>query len=364
METNSRARTDTLPNPRVLHIRAVGDVMSGTNFPRPSYLPPRMGIELWRAVKEPLRAADLSFANHEGVILNDGGIFKNCRDTNLCYLFRVPEPLSYHLLDAGIDVVSLANNHAGDFGDTGRVNTMEVLSRLGIAHAGQLQQPFCIIERQGLQIGVLAFSPIVNTPDINDLPQAAERVRALDEKVDLVVVSFHGGAEGKAHQHVPDTTEMYYGEKRGHLRAFARTVIDAGADLVLGHGPHVVRGMELYKNRLVAYSLGNFLTYARFKLRGPNGWAPMLEVHLDRRGRLTSGRIHSFIQEGEGGPKPDPQGRAFRAIRDLTEEDFPGTPLVFEPNGRFRPRGRAADGAGGRIRSPVTPPQKKKSKKD
>ena len=135
-------------------------------------------------------------------------------------------------------------------------------------------------------------------------------------------MSFHGGAEGTDSYHVPNKTEMFFGEARGNLPLFARTVIDAGADLVLGHGPHIVRGMEIYKDRLIAYSLGNFATYGWFKLEGGTAESLILEVELDSEGKFLSGKINPVALEGRGIPVLDNSKSAITTIRNLSNQDF------------------------------------------
>ena len=150
-------------------------------------------------------------------------------------------------------------------------------------------------------------------------------------KVPQEIVSFHGGAEGTNATHVKTGAERYLGENRGDLKVFAHGVIDAGADLVLGHGPHVVRAMELYQDHLIAYSLGNFATYGRFDLSGALGYAVMLEVWLGEDGRFLSGRLIPTKQEGKGVPMPDETGRGASLVRRLTLEDFPKTGPHIDP---------------------------------
>ena len=98
--------------------------------------------------------------------------------------------------------------------------------------------------------------------------------------VDLLIVTFHGGAEGSRALHVPWVAESLAQEPRGELRRWAHAVVDAGADAVVGHGPHVLRGIELYRGRPIAYSLGNFLTYRGFNLSGPLGVTGVLQLEL------------------------------------------------------------------------------------
>ena len=111
--------------------------------------------------------------------------------------------------------------------------------------------------------------------------------------------------------------------------------VDAGADVVLGHGPHVPRAVELYRGRFIAYSLGNFWTWKRFNLRGPNGLAPVLDLEVDRSGMAVSARIVSARQAGLGSPRLDPTGGAARTIEDLTGDDFPENNLRFDEDGRI-----------------------------
>ena len=322
--------------PDTLSIIGVGDIMVGTNYPKESYLPPDFANGLWADVKTVLRDADVTFGNLEGVILNEGGIPKYCSDPSICYAFRSPEVYSYHLADAGFDVMSTANNHAGDFGDPGRENTMRVLDVLGIAHGGQLTKPTATFVRNGVRYGFAAFAPNTGTLSINDIPNAMRIVRELKQVSDVVIVSFHGGAEGSKHEHVTRQREVFYGENRGNVYEFAHAMVDAGADIILGHGPHVTRAVEVYKDRFIAYSLGNFNTYGRFNLRGPNGIAPIVKVYLHPDGRFMYGQIIPTYQSGEGGARIDAGGRVIEKIRSLTAEDFPEGSLHIDDAGYIR----------------------------
>ena len=183
---------------------------------------------------------------------------------------------------------------------------------------------------KGKQVALIAFHTSGACNDVNDLPAAKRLVAQAKKDNDLVIVSFHGGAEGTGATHVKDGAEKYLGENRGDLKAFTHGVIDAGADLVLGHGPHVVRGVELYKDRLIAYSLGNFATYGRFDLSGPLGFTVMLEVSLAEDGRFAGGKLISTLQEGKGVPAPDPAERGAKLVRALTLQDFPKTGVAID----------------------------------
>jgi hypothetical protein len=322
--------------PDTISVIGVGDVMIGTNFPNEGYLPPDSGKYMLSSVAHVLRDADLTFGNQEGVILNEGGEAKSCSDPSLCYIFRSPEHLARHYVDAGIDMMSLANNHAGDFGDTGRKNTMRVLDSLGIHHAGQLAQPFTIFEHERIKYGFVAFSPNNGTQSINDLEAAKALIQHLDSLSDIIIVSFHGGAEGKKYQHVTREREYFYGENRGNVYEFSHEMIDAGADIIFGHGPHVARAIEVYKNRFIAYSLGNFATYGRFNLRGENGLAPIAKVWITEDGSFVKGKIISAIQKGAGVPEIDVNHGAAQKIKELTEADFPESKILIDPEGNIR----------------------------
>jgi hypothetical protein len=326
--------------PAALRIRAVGDVMMGTDFPSEKYLPPQNGVRFFERVRPLLLNADLTFANLEGPFL-DGGSTAKCDPGENCYAFRTPTRYGRYLDEIDLDLASIANNHARDFGRRGQRSTTQMLDSLGIAWSGPPgTTALRRVERNGLRVGLAAFHTAQTSNYLNDHDRAAWLVDSLARESDVTVVSFHGGAEGADAQHVPDTMEIFYGEKRGHLRAFTHRVIDAGADLVLGHGPHVPRGMEVYRERLIAYSLGNFATYGRFNLSGPLGVGMVLEASLDRKGRFLRGRLLATRQLGEGVPAPDPGNRAVRLVRSLSAEDFPKRGVLVAGDGLLLDRRR------------------------
>jgi hypothetical protein len=341
------ANDEATPTPELpITFAAVGDVMLGSTFPDETggLLPPNDGWGLLAEVTPPIMAADVAFANLEGPLVDEGKSEKCARSKpGRCYAFRVPTRYGGHLERAGFNVVSLANNHVGDFGDAGRASTRAVLARLGIAWSGAPGE-IARLEVRGTRIALVAFSTSGGTNDVRDVEGAAALVRGLAEAGELVVVSFHAGAEGADRQRVPHGTETFLGEDRGDVRRFARAVVDAGADLVLGHGPHVVRGMEVYRGRLVAYSLGNFATYGGFNLSGPNALALVLEARLAKDGTFLGGRIHPARQERPGGPRHDPSGAVIRVVRELSTEDFGPTAVRVAEDGALAPPA-AAPGA-------------------
>ena len=309
-----------------------GDVMPGSNYPSEARLPPHDGKHLFRDARQILREADVAFGNLEGCFLDDGGTVKPCKSK--CYYFRIPDRYAEHLIDAGYNLINLANNHLGDFGAPGRLNTMKVLNQVGIHYAGL--EDACetaVFELRGVKFGFCGFAPNAGAVKLLDLDRARQIVSALDAECDIVIVSFHGGAEGKEHNRVTRDTELYHEENRGNVHLFARAVVDAGADIVFGHGPHVVRAVELYRDRFIAYSLGNFCTSGEFNIEGICGYAPAIKVFTDRRGRFLNGKIFSFRQRDRTGPVVDPSNAAAREIKRLTELDFPDTELSFSDDG-------------------------------
>jgi hypothetical protein len=245
----------------------------------------------------------------------------------------MPDDFLSCILEAGYDVLSVANNHVNDFGPVGRASTAAMLDKAGVAFAGFVTHPWTLFEKEGVTYGFAAFAPNQGTMDLMDYKKAAEITAMLDSIADVVIISMHGGAEGKEHQHVVHGDEEYLGYNRGSVYQFAHQVVDAGADVVFGHGPHVTRALELYHDRLICYSLGNFATYRRFNLSGPNGIAPIVKVNVDREGRFLQGEVVSIYQPGEGGPRIDPHGRAATKLKELTEFDFPDQELVVDGDG-------------------------------
>ncbi|GAA0731171.1 CapA family protein [Aquimarina litoralis] len=325
---------EKLSAPKSIKLMAVGDIMMGTNFPNESYLPPK-DKGPFDDVNIVLQQADILFGNLEGTLTNEGENAKRCSDPSKCYSFRSPEFFGQYLEESGFDVMSVANNHIGDFGAVGIKNTAKTLEKHNIAYAGIFAQESTIFEKNGITYGFCAFAPNKDCVKIHNLTKAKRIVKELKEKADIVIVSFHGGAEGSDHTHVPRKTERFYGEDRGNVYLFAHTLIDAGADVVLGHGPHVSRAFEVYNNKFIAYSLGNFCTYSRFNLTGIKGYAPIAEIDIDPEGNFIKGKLHSAKQIDEIYPFMDDKKRALKEIKKLTEEDFPESNLVFKEDGSF-----------------------------
>jgi hypothetical protein len=315
-----------------LRIRAVGDVMLGTADPD-GYLPPDDGAHLLDDVKDLLADSDLTFVNLEGPLC-DSGASSKCRGKapGRCFAFRTPTRYVAYLSVARVGLASTANNHAGDFGEECRRQTEKTLDGAGVAWSGPPGTIGSAVVL-GRRVALVSFHASSSTNDTTDLASARALVKKARETHDIVIVSFHGGAEGPRAAHVVKGVERYFGENRGDVMAFAHAVIDAGASLVLGSGPHVLRALELHRGHLIAYSLGNFATYGRFELSGIQHVAAVLEVELDPAGLFVRGRVLPTMQEGKGIPKRDPSGQGIRLIQELTRADFPNTTLVPDSDG-------------------------------
>ena len=322
-----------------IRIAMTGDIMMGTTYPdsiQGIHLPKKNGRHLFDHVTSIIKDADAAFGNLESNFLNSGGKFKDKNNKDAFFIFRTPEKLAKNLKNAGFNAVSIANNHTNDLGETGRASTRRTLKSLGIAYAGHTGSAQAVLfEEKGIKYGFCAFSYSPMTPSIFDLDAAKTLISSVRSECDILVVSFHGGAEGVSFKHIPFKEETYMEQPRGNVVLFARTCIDAGADLVFGHGPHVLRAIELYKNHLIAYSLGNFCTPFRINLKEAMGYAPILVAELDNKGHFLKGNIYSFIQKPGTGPIKDEDNLAAHEIKELTLADSPDTEIIISDNGNI-----------------------------
>jgi poly-gamma-glutamate capsule biosynthesis protein CapA/YwtB (metallophosphatase superfamily) len=308
---------------------AVGDTMLGNSPELPSdpgsYLDP---------VKGQLKG-DVVFGNLEGT-LTDVSDSPKCggAPSGDCYAFRTPPSYARDLAAAGFTVMNDANNHSYDFGQEGLEQTIAALHKSGIAQDG-LPGEITVVKAGGEKVAFLGFAPYATTASLLDLPAARALIRKATRRAQIVVVAIHAGAEGTGAQHLTGGEEEYLGEDRGDPEAFAKMAVRAGADLVLGSGPHVLRAMEIYHGRLIAYSLGNFSGFHNFATEGVLGASAVLHVTLDPDGAFRSGRIASVRLIEAGQPVPDPSGEGARIIARLSREDLGGAAAKVGGNGRI-----------------------------
>lgn len=316
--------------PRSVTLEWVGDIAMSTE----RGLPPG-GLERALApVTRDLRAAEITLGNLEGT-LSTGGVSKCVsRPGGVCFAFQAPPGYAFALHGLGFDLVNQANNHSMDFGATGRAQTVAALNRAGIAHTG-FPGAITYLQANGIRVAFLGFAPYAFDANLLDIAGAQALVRRARRHAAIVVVIIHAGAEGADQLHTPYGTQFYLGENRGDARAFAHAVIDAGASIVLGSGPHVIRGVERYRRRLIAYSLGNFVGYHTLAGGGVLDDSAILRATLAPGGRVLAARWIP-ITLLSGLPRPDRAGQSTKLVRTLSAQDFPTDHWNIRSDGVFR----------------------------
>lgn len=317
------------PPPRPVTLQWVGDIALSSE----RGLPPGGAGYALSGVKRYLRNADVTLGNLEGT-LSVGGVSKCASLGSNCFAFQAPPDVAVALRRDGFRLVNQANNHSLDYGWGGRAQTVAALHRAGIAHTG-FPGEITYLRTHRVRIAFLGFAPYPYDADLLDIPAAEALVRRARRHAALVVVIIHAGAEGAGQLHTPFGTQYYLGEDRGDARGFAHAVIRAGASIVLGSGPHVVRGVERYRGRLIAYSLGNFVGYHTLAGGGVLDESGILRVTLGRGGRVLAARWISVRLSG-GLPRPERSNASARLVARLSREDFPHDHFDIRPNGVFR----------------------------
>jgi uncharacterized membrane protein len=318
-----------------IELSATGDIMMSN---APAGLPPRGGRGFFDDVSAALRA-DLVMGNLEQPLTDDTGASK-CGTPKAanCFAFRSPPSYAAYLEDAGFGLVNTANNHQKDFGAAGAVNTRKALDAAGVKYTGN-QDEITVVEAKGIKVAVVGFSPYAGANNLNDYDHTREVLQRAKGEADLVVVQVHMGAEGATMQHVKPGTEIFHGENRGDPIKFSHAAIDAGADLIVGHSPHVLRGMEFYKGKLIVYSLGNFAGGGHtLSADGVLKYGGILHVTLAKDGSYVGGKFLSTYMNTAGLPTrdgTDEKGRGL--VSQLTKADFPQTGAVLGDDGSISP---------------------------
>lgn len=233
---------------RRVHLVAVGDVMLDRGVG--GAIRKRGAESILACVREQLRAGDITWANLECPLSTRGAHApKDC-------VFRADPSTVKVLQDGGFDVVSIANNHTLNSGRRTFLDTMDILDRNGILYCGGRRDPETAwwpvyVQVGGLCVGFMAYTDLSfahgsDNKVAQDLSNLTERVREADAKCDLLVVSLHWGEE---YRQLPTQRQ----------RQVARATADAGADLILGHHPHVLEGIAAYRGVPILYSMGNFV---------------------------------------------------------------------------------------------------------
>ncbi|MGD1872073.1 MAG: CapA family protein [Mastigocoleus sp.] len=313
-------------------IQAVGDLVPGTNFP--NYRLPKNKNQLFpESVRIYLRRADILFGNFESSLTSYRYTAKDISRGQV-FAFRSPPSYASLFADVGFDILNIANNHSLDFGTVGLKDTVRNLKSVGIETTGHKNQ-ILLLEKNDLTIATIGFSPYSFHNSIHDLEKAKALVEIAKTQADVVIVSMHAGAEGTQALRVRNKTEYFYGENRGNSIKFARNMIDSGADLVLGHGPHVPRALNIYKGKLIAYSLGNFLGYKTLSTRAQTAYSMILEVRINKKGRLLAAKIIPVHLDSRGIPQIDQHFRTVGLLRYLINKDFPETSIQINKKGEI-----------------------------
>jgi len=326
------AAKKTVTAPATVSIKAVGDIIPGTNFPY-NKLPQKKEL-LFESVKPHLKGADILFGNFEST-MTDHPYSSKGGGGGMLFAFRTPPSYAKILKDAGFNILNIANNHSYDFNEPGFKDTIKNIDSNGMKAVGKRDQ---IVYKnvKGVNFAFIGFSNYGEVHNsLLELKAGAEVVKKAKQKADIVVISVHAGAEGTGALNVRNRTEFFAGENRGNMVLFSRTMIDAGADLILGHGPHVARAMELYKGKLIAYSLGNFMGYRTLSTVGELGKSLILDVKMNPQGDFVSGKIIPIALNGQGIPYLDDDFRSVKLIRRLTKSDFPNAGLSIGDEGQI-----------------------------
>lgn len=324
-------------------LKAVGDMVPGSNYSGKADLPTVPGEALnaereflFGNIKPFFDQTDILFGNFESTLTDYS---ESAKDTsqNMTFAFRTPPVYAQMFKDLGFNVLSIANNHSMDFGEPGFTDTIQNLEQAGIKTVGQRDQ---ILYKtvNGVPMAFIGFSFLPYHNPMQDLERAGALVRQAKQQAKIIVISVHAGAEGSDETHVSNRTEYFFGEDRGNVVAFAHRLIDEGADLVLGHGPHVPRAIERYQGKLIAYSLGNFIGYKTLSSAGILGDSLILKVQMNAEGDFVGGRIIPVALDNNGIPKLDDYFRSVALIRSLTQRDFPQTPLTIDDLGYILPK--------------------------
>jgi poly-gamma-glutamate capsule biosynthesis protein CapA/YwtB (metallophosphatase superfamily) len=271
--------------------------------------------------------------NFEGVATSN--TYSKCKLSSInCFSFNGNTNFVNLLSDASFDDLNVANNHFNDYGKIGQEETVAEIQNAGMRASG-IKDEITYLTRNDIKIGIVGFSTYSWTTDMNKKENLQKLINMAKQNADIVIVVFHGGGEGIKYAHTPTEREWYLGEDRGDVRSFAHDAIDAGADIVLGSGPHVLRGIERYNDKIIAYSMGNFASANTLATSGALKTSAMLEAVFHKDGSLVSGTIFPFEIDKDGIPHPDLNNIAISTINELSKSDFDEQGVVLSSEGEI-----------------------------
>lgn len=307
-----------------------GDIVLGNSFVV-EHIPKEWEEQYFAGVRSILKRADVAFGNFEDT-LTDHEKTSKAPGTGRQYAFRSPPHYAELLYQEGFRVVNVANNHANDFGETGFKDTLSNLKRAGIAVAG-LRDEAATLSVRGLNIAILGFTYSSRFNTVFEIAEGAERVKQAKARGEYVIVTFHAGAEGSPAIWHGNEDEPFMGENRGNTVAFSRAMIDAGADLVVGHGPHVLRAAECYQGKPIVYSLGNFVGVGGLSAKNFAAVSALLEVSIAVDGSLQKINLVPLRFNDQKLPQLDPQEYGTRLVNHLGKHArYAGTFIEFPVN--------------------------------
>ncbi len=319
--TTAPARSAAGKGPGTFSITWVGDMTFGTLNEWPAD-----GTGSLIAAMKPYLHGNLTVGNLE-TALGDLPMSKCAPKEADCYQFEAPPYTAKDLKRDGFSAVNVANNHTLDAGPAGETSTDHALRAAGLRWAGRPGQ-ITYLTRNGIKIALLGFAPWSYDADALDIPAAEALVRQAKQHAQVVIVMEHLGGEGDDYRNVKPGEEYFLGQDRGNSIAFTHGVIDAGADLVMGSGPHVLRGFQWYRGHLIAYSLGNFCGYDTLGLDAYTSVSAILHVTLNASGQFVRGSVTPLRLVSPGVPQVDPDRTAVSYINSLSQEDFAGNGAV------------------------------------
>lgn len=314
-------------------ISAVGDIMVGTTYPE-DWLPEDEGRSFFRDAAPYIQASDIRFGNFEGTFFSGPPQPDGKAPGPNRYLFKTPEHYVQRLVEAQFNVMSLANNHSRDFGSAGLTSTKETLASAGIQYSAK-EGEVASFQIRNVRVALIAADYKPGARNVVIPEPIFDEIIDLKKRYHVVIVTAHVGAEGRGAENTPDLEEIFLGENRGNSISFARRAVDSGADAIIMHGPHVPRGIEIYRSRVIAYSLGNFATARGISVNRNAALAPLLRLQLSSRGEFLRGQVFSFKQVRGSGTLIDPDKKALEMIQRMSWQNFAATAPTFKENGGF-----------------------------
>lgn len=313
-------------------LKVVGDIVLPRSFPQET----KQDNTYLNLLKPYLQGEDLLIGNLEGAITNFPTTYKDTTKPNL-YAFRFSHKSAEVLKKLNFDLLHIANNHTRDFYDQGLSDTKRFCDDNGILTAG-LKGQTTYRDVNGVRFSFVGFH--YANPDffnsLYNIKKAVKLIQSAKENSDVVVVTVHAGAEGLKAADVPRKEEIFLGEKRGNIYGFSRQLIDNGADLIIGFGPHIVRPVETYKGKLIVYSMGNFLGYGgALSTRGNLRYSLIMDIAVDAKGNFVRGKITPLIFDYQGVPQHDKAGNIIKIINKLNQKNFPQNILKVDEDGVF-----------------------------